>query len=78
MQRASVRILRVFQSAPLNLGDEPGLMVCRTDCSRHAGRTMISTDDVMLLCRRNEGLETLLKDFLADTGPTESKASSRR
>lgn len=30
----------------------------------HAGRRTIKTDDVMLLSRRNEGLETILKDFL--------------
>ena len=30
----------------------------------HAGRTTIKTDDVMLLTRRNEGLESILKDFV--------------
>ena len=30
----------------------------------HAGRRTIKTDDVMLLTRRNEGLETILKDFV--------------
>lgn len=29
----------------------------------HAGRTTIKTDDVMLLTRRNEGLESIMKDF---------------
>ncbi|KAK5455826.1 MHF histone-fold complex component [Exophiala xenobiotica] len=28
--------------------------------AKHAGRTTIRTDDVMLLTRRNEGLETIL------------------
>ncbi|PSN68950.1 hypothetical protein BS50DRAFT_329017 [Corynespora cassiicola Philippines] len=32
--------------------------------SKHAGRKVINTDDVMLLTRRNEGLETLLKQEL--------------
>jgi centromere protein S len=30
----------------------------------HAGRRTIKIDDVMLLTRRNEGLETILKDFV--------------
>jgi centromere protein S len=29
----------------------------------HAGRTTIKTDDVMLLTRRNEGLESIMMDF---------------
>ena len=29
--------------------------------ARHAGRNRISTDDVLLLARRNEGLESILK-----------------
>jgi hypothetical protein len=32
--------------------------------TRHAGRTTISTDDVMLLARRNEGLAALLRNSL--------------
>ncbi|KAF1962866.1 hypothetical protein CC80DRAFT_487319 [Byssothecium circinans] len=32
--------------------------------SKHAGRKVINTDDVMLLTRRNEALETLLKQNL--------------
>ncbi|KAI9683204.1 MAG: hypothetical protein M1829_005995 [Trizodia sp. TS-e1964] len=32
--------------------------------AKHAGRTTISTDDVLLLARRNEGLETLLREFV--------------
>lgn len=30
--------------------------------ANHAGRSTIKTDDVLLLARRNEGLETILKD----------------
>jgi centromere protein S len=32
--------------------------------AKHAGRTQISTDDVMLLARRNEGLEALLRSYV--------------
>lgn len=32
--------------------------------SKHAGRSSIKTDDVMLLTRRNEGLEQILRDEL--------------
>ena len=31
---------------------------------RHAGRQTISTEDVLLLARRNEGLESLLRGFV--------------
>ncbi len=37
---------------------------------RHAKRTTIATDDVMLLARRNEGLEEILKDYLTKIKPT--------
>ena len=30
----------------------------------HANRRTIKIDDVMLLTRRNEGLETILRDFV--------------
>jgi hypothetical protein len=30
----------------------------------HAGRTTISTDDVLLLCRRNSDMHQLMKDFV--------------
>jgi centromere protein S len=32
--------------------------------SRHAGRTTITTDDVLLVCRRNEALQGIIKDFV--------------
>ena len=32
--------------------------------ANHAGRSTIKTDDAMLLARRNEGLESILKDFV--------------
>lgn len=31
---------------------------------RHAGRSTVNTDDVLLLARRNEGLGDLLKEFV--------------
>lgn len=33
------------------------------DFAKHAGRTTIQTEDVLLLARRNEGLEMLLKEY---------------
>ncbi|KEZ39620.1 hypothetical protein SAPIO_CDS9542 [Scedosporium apiospermum] len=30
----------------------------------HAGRTTISTDDVLLLCRRNQDMHQIIKDFI--------------
>jgi centromere protein S len=32
--------------------------------AKHAGRSQVSTDDIMLLARRNEGLESLLRAYL--------------
>ena len=32
--------------------------------SRHAGRTTVREDDVLLLTRRNEALQTIMKDFV--------------
>lgn len=32
--------------------------------SRHAGRSTITTDDVLLICRRNEALQGIMKDFI--------------
>lgn len=45
---------------------------------RHAGRTTISIDDVLLLSRRNEGLETVLRNFLSSKEPKKGKAPARR
>lgn len=30
----------------------------------HAGRTTVSTDDVLLLCRRNSDMHQIIKDFV--------------
>jgi centromere protein S len=32
--------------------------------SRHAGRTTITTDDVMLITRRNEALQGIMREFV--------------
>lgn len=32
--------------------------------SRHAGRTTVQTDDVLLLARRNADLHDIIKDFV--------------
>lgn len=47
-------------------------------CRRHAGRNTISTDDVMLLARRNEGLEEVLRSFLDKQQMGKAKVTSRR
>lgn len=33
---------------------------------RHAGRSTINTDDVLLLTRRNEGLESLIREKIEE------------
>lgn len=45
--------------------------------SRHAGRSTISTDDVMLLSRRNEGLETVLRSYMDKQNIGSSKRKKR-
>jgi centromere protein S len=47
--------------------------------SRHAGRTTVTTDDVLLVCRRNEALQGIIRDFV-DRGKAEAatKASGRK
>jgi centromere protein S len=32
--------------------------------SRHAGRTTVTTDDVLLVTRRNDALHDIMKDFV--------------
>ena len=45
--------------------------------TRHAGRSTISTDDVMLLSRRNEGLETVLRSYMDKQNIGSSKRKKR-
>ncbi|KZF19531.1 hypothetical protein L228DRAFT_285935 [Xylona heveae TC161] len=51
--------------------------------AKHAGRTTITTDDVLLLTRRNEGLESLIRSFVdglrgASQGGRGGQGKSRR
>ena len=46
-------------------------------CGRHAGRSTISTDDVMLLSRRNEGLEAVLRNYLDKQNAGKSNGKKR-
>lgn len=46
--------------------------------SRHAGRTTITTDDVLLLARRNQDLHAIIKDFVDQQKAAKAKAKSRR
>ena len=32
--------------------------------AKHAGRSTVTTDDVLLLCRRNAALETMIRAFV--------------
>jgi len=45
--------------------------------AKHAGRTQINADDVLLLARRNEGLESLLRGFVEDLRKPNGAANSR-
>ena len=53
------RIFRQVCARPLALR-------CLLIYTRHAGRKKITADDVMLLSRRNEGLESVLRTYLDD------------
>jgi centromere protein S len=46
--------------------------------AKHAGRTQINTDDVLLLARRNDGLESLLRGFLDELRKDNMGAKSQR
>lgn len=54
--------------------------------SRHAGRTMVTTDDVLLITRRNDALNGIIKDFIDEEkskkvakgkGPAKAKGRSK-
>lgn len=76
VQKASARILRASQSKhflhPITIFKQ------LTVDDRHAGRTTISTDDVMLLSRRNEGLQEVLEHYLETLHPKKPNATTRR
>jgi centromere protein S len=46
--------------------------------AKHAGRTTITTDDVLLITRRNEALHDIMKDFVDKEKAAMSKGSRRR
>ena len=48
------------------------------DKDRHAGRQTISTADVLLLTRRNEGLEAVIRSFLDQLEAGKSKVKRKR
>ena len=43
----------------------------------HAGRTTITTDDVLLLVRRNEELEVLIRDFIEKENASKARKRKR-
>ncbi|KAF2205212.1 hypothetical protein GQ43DRAFT_437234 [Delitschia confertaspora ATCC 74209] len=46
--------------------------------AKHAGRKVVNTDDVMLLSRRNEGLETVLRQALEDIRAKEGRTGEKK
>ncbi|KAB5575834.1 kinetochore component CENP-S-domain-containing protein [Coniochaeta sp. 2T2.1] len=46
--------------------------------SRHAGRTTINTDDVLLMTRRNDDLQDMIRDFIDKEKAKKARAKSRR
>ncbi|KAI4174374.1 MAG: hypothetical protein LQ343_002308 [Gyalolechia ehrenbergii] len=46
--------------------------------AKHAGREVISAEDVLLLARRNEGLETILRKCLDQQLADRQKAAKRK
>ncbi|KAI1079368.1 kinetochore component CENP-S-domain-containing protein [Whalleya microplaca] len=46
--------------------------------SRHAGRSTITTDDVLLLARRNHDLHAIIKDFVDEQKAAKAKEKSKR
>lgn len=46
--------------------------------SRHAGRSTVTTDDVLLLARRNQDLHDIIKDCVDQLNAARAKGKSRR
>jgi centromere protein S len=46
--------------------------------AKHAGRKTINTDDVMLLSRRNEGLEAVLKQSLDEIKVKDGRPAKKK
>lgn len=45
--------------------------------SHHAGRTTVTTDDVLLLARRNQDLHTMIKDVVNRQKAAKVKAKGK-
>ena len=76
-QKTLARIWKAFQSKAQNVTSPHGISDLAIVC-RHAGRNTVSVDDVMLLARRNEGLEAVLRSFLNKQQPGKGKATTRK
>ncbi|KAH8682903.1 kinetochore component CENP-S-domain-containing protein [Tricladium varicosporioides] len=46
--------------------------------SRHAGRTTVNTDDVLLITRRNEALHGIMQDFIEKEQAATAKEKTMR
>ncbi|KAK0728143.1 kinetochore component CENP-S-domain-containing protein [Lasiosphaeria miniovina] len=46
--------------------------------SQHAGRTTVTTDDVLLLARRNSDLHAIIKDCVDRQKATKAKGKAKR
>jgi hypothetical protein len=46
--------------------------------SQHAGRTTVTTDDVLLLARRNSDLYSVIKDGIDKENATTAKGKGKR
>ncbi|KAH7032941.1 kinetochore component CENP-S-domain-containing protein [Microdochium trichocladiopsis] len=46
--------------------------------SRHAGRSTITTDDVLLLTRRNQDLHDIVKDFVNERKAAKAQSKPKR
>jgi centromere protein S len=45
--------------------------------ARHAGRSTISTDDVLLVARRNDALHGMIRDFVEGEKAAKGKGKGR-
>ena len=45
--------------------------------SRHAGRTTVTTDDVLLVARRNDALQGIIRDFVDRESAGKGKGKGR-
>ena len=69
--------LQISRASPGGFDLPSGDIVIIDMIDRHAGRQTISVDDVMLLARRNEGLETVLEVFMEKQKASKLKRKTR-